>query len=107
MLLAFVIGLLTFTGRIHLWMVVIIAALSGAILSFDQPARAALMSSLVPNEDLLNAILLQSAVFNSASVVGPALAGITVDKIGLFANFFLNALSFLAALASLLILPPF
>jgi MFS family permease len=106
MLLAFVMGLLTFTGRIHFWMIVIIAFLSGAILSFDQPARAALMSSLVPKEDLLNAISLQSAVFNSASVIGPVLAGIAVDRIGLPANFFLNALSFLAVLTSLLILRP-
>jgi predicted MFS family arabinose efflux permease len=101
-----VMGLLTYTGKIHVWMIVIIAFLSGAILSFDQPARAALMSSLVPKEDLLNAVSLQSAVFNSASVIGPALAGITVDRIGLAANFFLNALSFLAVLTSLLILRP-
>ncbi len=106
MCLALVMGLLTIAGRIQVWMIVIIAFLSGAILSFDQPARAALMSSLVPEEDLLNAISLQSAVFNSASVLGPALAGITVDTIGLPANFFLNALSFLAVLTSLLIIRP-
>ncbi|MGI8960529.1 MAG: MFS transporter [Bryobacteraceae bacterium] len=74
--------------------------------SADQPARAALMSSLVPKKDLLNAVSLQSAVFNSASVLGPALAGITVDRVGLPANFFLNALSFVAVLTSLLVIRP-
>jgi MFS family permease len=104
MLLALVLGLLTYTGQIQPWMIVISAFLSGAILSLDQPARAALMSSLVPKEHLLNAVSLQSAIFNSASVIGPAIAGIIIDRIGLSANFFLNALSFLAVLMSLLTL---
>jgi MFS family permease len=101
MCLALLIGLLTVTGKIQVWMIVVIAFLSGAILSFDQPARAALISSVVPKEDLLNAVGLQSAVFNAASTVGPALAGITVDRVGLPANFFLNAISFLAVLVAL------
>src|SRR2546421_3521519 len=106
MCLALLMGVLTVAGRIQVWMIVITAFLSGAILSFDQPARAALISSLVPREDLLNAVSLQSAVFNGASVLGPALAGIIVDVIGLPANFFLNALSFLAVLTSLLMIHP-
>jgi MFS family permease len=101
MCLALLIGLLTVTGKIQVWMIVVIAFLSGAILSFDQPARAALISSVVPKGDLLNAVGLQSAVFNAASTVGPALAGITVDRVGLPANFFLNAISFLAVLVAL------
>jgi MFS family permease len=104
--LALVMGVLTIAGEIQLWMIIIIAFLSGAILSFDQPARAALISSLVPEKDLLNAISLQSAVFNGASTLGPALAGFTVDAIGLPANFFINALSFLAVLTSLLFIRP-
>jgi MFS family permease len=106
MCLALSMGLLTLAGRMQVWMIVIIAFLSGAVLSFDQPARAALISSLVPKEDLLNAISLQSAVFNGASVLGPALAGIIIDLIGLPANFFLNAVSFLAVLTSLRIIHP-
>jgi MFS family permease len=102
MCLALLLGLLTVTGQIQVWMIVVIAFVSGATLSFDQPARAALISSVVPKEDLLNAVGLQSAVFNAASTVGPALAGITVDRVGLPANFFLNAISFLAVLVALL-----
>jgi MFS family permease len=106
MCFALIMGLLTVTGIIQVWMIVIFAFLSGSILSFDQPARAALISSLVPKEDLLNAISLQSAVFNGAATLGPALAGITVAAIGLPANFFLNALSFLAVLLGLLWIRP-
>ena len=102
MCLALLIGVWTVTGKIQVWMIVVIAFVSGATLSFDQPARAALISSVVPKEDLLNAVGLQSAVFNAASTVGPALAGITVDRVGLPANFFLNAISFLAILVALL-----
>ena len=102
MVMAAIMGWLTQTGHVRLWMVVVQVFFAGAVLSFDQPTRAALVSTLVPQEDLLNAISLQSAVFNGASTIGPALAGITVDAIGLPANFYLNALSFLAVLWSLL-----
>jgi MFS family permease len=102
MCFALIMGILTVAGLIQVWIIAALAFLSGAALSFDQPTRAALISSLVPKEDLLNAISLQSAVFNGASIVGPALAGIIVDAIGLPANFFLNAFSFLAVLLGLL-----
>jgi MFS family permease len=99
-------GILTMTGTIRVWMIVMIAFLSGTALSFDQPTRAALVSSLVPKEDLLNAISLQSAIFNGASTVGPALAGFIVARAGLSANFFLNSLSFVPVLAGLTLISP-
>ncbi len=101
--LALLMGLLTLTGAIRVWMIVAIAFLSGTALSFDQPARAALISSVVPQKDLLNAISLQSAVFNGASTLGPALAGITIQAAGLAANFFFNAASFVPVLVSLML----
>lgn len=106
MTLAVLMGILTAIGTIRVWMIVTIAFLSGTALSFDQPTRAALISSLVPKEDLLNAISLQSAVFNSASMLGPALAGFMIDLVGLPANFFLNAVSFLPVLVSLVLISP-
>jgi len=106
MLLALLMGILTITGAVRVWMIVAIAFLSGTALSFDQPTRAALISSLVPKEDLLNAISLQSATFNGASMLGPALAGFIIDLTGLPANFFLNAISFLPVLAGLLLISP-
>ena len=73
-------------------------------MSFDQPARNALITSLVPKEHLMNAVSLQSAVFNGASILGPALAGLVLSRIGYAGNFFLNAASFLAVLVALLLL---
>lgn len=105
MLLAATLGVLTATGVVTVPVIAAIAFLSGVILSFDQPARAALISTLVPKEDLLNAISLQSAVFNAASIAGPALAGLIVARIGIAADFFLNAFSFSGVLLPLLFLP--
>lgn len=104
---AVLLGLLTSTGLIQVWMVVVVAFCSGAVLSFDQPTRAALIPRLVPAEDLLNAISLQPAV-NGAAVVGPALGGIVVGLIGLAGDFYLNALSFVAVFVAVAMLrvPP-
>jgi MFS family permease len=106
MCLALLMGVLTITGTIRVWMIVAIAFLSGTTLSFDQPTRAAMISSLVPAEDLLNAVSLQSAVFSGASTMGPALAGIVIARAGLPANFFLNAASFLPVLIGLTVITP-
>ncbi|GCE12092.1 MFS transporter [Tengunoibacter tsumagoiensis] len=119
MLLAAILGVLTITGVIQVWMIIILAFLSGTVLSFDQPARSSLVPILVPKEDLMNAVSLQSIVFNGAAFVGPALAGVFLQlftslegpfgfaKGSLFpyaGNFFLNALSFLGVLAVLYLL---
>jgi predicted MFS family arabinose efflux permease len=101
---AVLLGTLTATSVIRFWMVLLVAFANGATLSFDQPTRNALIASLVPKENLMNAVSLQSAVFNGASVFGPALAGLTLGRIGYSGNFFLNAASFIAVLAALLLL---
>jgi predicted MFS family arabinose efflux permease len=101
---AILLGVLTASGAIRFWMILLIAFGSSATLSFDQPSRNALIASLVPEENLMNAVSLQSGVFNGASVLGPALAGFALSRIGYSGNFFLNAASFLAVLASLLCL---
>lgn len=118
MLLAFLLGVLVFTGVIRVWMIVVLAFCSGTILSFDQPARSSLIPMLVPREDLMNAISLQSIVFNGAAVFGPALAGITIGLLGYLGevaklpgsylgyagNYFLNGVSFLGVLIVLYLL---
>jgi MFS family permease len=101
---AILLGVLTMAGAIRFWMVLLVAFASSATLSFDQPTRNSLITSLVPKENLMNAVSLQSAVFNGASILGPALAGIALSKIGYAGNFFLNAASFFAVLAALLFL---
>jgi predicted MFS family arabinose efflux permease len=104
MLLAAMLGFLTSSGIVTVPIIAATAFLSGVILSFDQPTRAALVSTLVPQEDLLNAVSLQSAVFNGAAILGPALAGSIVNYVGLSAVFFLNALSFTGILLALMFL---
>lgn len=112
MLLAFLLGILTITGTIQVWMIILLAFCSGTILSFDQPSRSALVPILVPREDLMNAISLQSIVFNGSAFIGPTLAGIMIGvfatlgpKIGMHTplvgyagNFLLNGISFLGVL---------
>src|SRR5580693_7203756 len=97
-------GVLTAAGVLRFWMIPMIVFGSSATLSFDQPARNSLIASLVPKDALMNAISLQSAVFNGASILGPALAGLTLSHLGYAANFFLNAASFLAVLGALFFL---
>jgi len=101
MLLAAALGLLTMLGLVRLWMIVLSACCGGAALSFDQPARGALIPSLVPPEDLMNAVSLQSIIFSGASAFGPALAGLALTGVGYAGNFFLNAASYLAVLVAL------
>jgi len=99
--LAVLLGFLTLLGVIQLWMILLLAFVNGTLLSFDQPTRGALVPVLVPREDLGNAISLQSMVFNGASTIGPALAGIGVARLGFAANFFLNGASFVGVLIAL------
>jgi Na+/melibiose symporter-like transporter len=79
---AVLLGVLTALHLVTVWMVVVLAFCQGAALSFDQPARAALVPELVPKDELFNAVSLQSIVFTGASTVGPALAGLSLAAIG-------------------------
>jgi MFS family permease len=99
--LAILLGFLTLFGVVQFWMILVLAFLNGTLLSFDQPARNALVPSLVPTENLGNAISLQAMVFNGASTIGPALAGVCVASLGYAGNFFLNGASFLGVLIAL------
>jgi MFS family permease len=101
MLFAVLLGVLTVLHAVAVWMVVVLAFLQGAALSFDQPTRAALVADLVPKEELLAAFSLQAIVFTGASTVGPALAGLVMAASGYAANFFANAASYLAVLGAL------
>ena len=106
MMLALILGFATYSGAIRFWIVLTIAFAGATILSVDQPARFVLLPSLVPPEDLMNALSLQAAVFNGAAMVGPAVAGLMINWIGLAGDFFLNAASFVAVLIALVRLRP-
>ena len=109
MLQAFALAALTLSGRIEVWHVLALAGALGSINAFDMPARQALVIHMASREDLLNAISLNSAVFNSARVIGPAIAGVLVAAVGEGTCFLLNGASFLAVIGCLLAmrLPPF
>ena len=102
MLLAFALAFLTLTERIEVWHVLALAALLGVANGFDIPTRQAFVVELVGRQDLVNAIALNSSMFNGARIVGPAVAGVVVAAVGEGWCFFGNAVSYVAVLASLL-----
>ncbi|MBC8103067.1 MAG: MFS transporter [Cytophagales bacterium] len=97
-LLAGVLGVLVQTGRVQVWHVIVLSFLGATLLAFDQPARQSLLPSLVPKEDLANAIALNSITYTGAAAIGPAIAGPLVALVGLPSAFYLNGLSFGAVL---------
>jgi MFS family permease len=101
MLLTFMLAWLTLSHRIHIWQVVTLAALTGVVNAIDLPARQAFVVDMVSRADLVNAIALNSSMFNGARIIGPALAGIVVAAIGEGWCFFANGVSFLAVIAGL------
>ena len=101
MLLTFMLAWLTLSHCVHIWQVVTLAALTGVVNAIDLPARQAFVVDMVSRADLVNAIALNSSMFNGARVIGPALAGIVVAAIGEGWCFFANGISFLAVIAGL------
>jgi predicted MFS family arabinose efflux permease len=101
MLQAFTLAVLVASGHVQFWHVAVLAALYGLATTLDMPSRQSYVAHLVPRGDLMNAIALNSAVFNGARVVGPAAAGLLVARYGTAAAFLVNGASFLAVLAAL------
>ena len=104
MALAFVLAALTFTGRVQPWQVAALAAGLGIANAFDAPARHAFVVDLVAREDLTNAIAMNSTMFNTATALGPAVAGVTYAAFGPAWCFTINGVSFLAVIAALLMM---
>ena len=104
MLLAFVFAALVWSGHIQPWHILVLAALGGAAMAFDMPARQAFMVEMTSREDLMNAVSLNSSIVNGARVVGPAVAGFLMAHVGMTWCFLLNGLSFIAVLAGLLMM---
>lgn len=102
MLLAFVLAVLTFSGLVQVWQVVLLAACLGAVNAFDSPARQAFVVEMVGRDDLPNAIALNSMTFNAGRIIGPAFGGLLLATVGSAWCFAINGLSFLAVIMSLL-----
>ncbi|HET7873358.1 MAG TPA: MFS transporter, partial [Terriglobales bacterium] len=104
MLLAFILAWLTLSHRVQVWHIFVLAALLGVVNAFDIPGRQAFLVDMVGREDLMNAIALNSSMFNGARIVGPAVAGILVAAVGEGWCFFANAVSYIAVIVGLLLM---
>jgi MFS family permease len=106
MILAFILAALTLGGVIQNWHIFVLAALLGIVNAFDVPVRQAFLVQMVEREDLMNAIALNSSMFNGARIVGPAVAGLLVAAIGEGWCFFANGVSYIAVIVGLVMMSP-
>ena len=102
MLLAFLLAALVYFDVVKIWHIALIGLLEGITDAFDIPTRQSFVVEMVGKDDLMNAIALNSSMFNGARVFGPALAGILIGVVGLTSCFFLNGVSYLAIVAAYL-----
>ncbi len=101
MVLAFILAALTFLGWVQPWHIVLLAFGLGVATAFDAPARQAFVLEMVEPDDLTNAIALNSAMFNTATAIGPAVAGVVYALVGPAWCFTVNGLSFIAVIVAL------
>jgi len=104
MVLAAILAALTLFHKVQVWHVFVLASLLGIVNAFDIPGRQSFLVDMVGKEDLMNAIALNSSMFNGARVIGPAIAGILVARIGEGWCFFANAVSYIAVIIGLLLM---
>lgn len=104
MLLAFVLAGLTFAGLVQPWQIVVLAFGVGVANAFDAPARQSFVLEMVEREHLTNAIALNSTMFQAATVVGPAIAGVLYATLGPAWCFTINGLSYIAVIVALLLM---
>jgi MFS family permease len=104
MVIAAALGILALQDTPPLWAIYVLATLGGAVTVLDSPSRNSLTYRLVGRDELPNAVALNSTFFNAGRVIGPAAAGVVIGSLGIAACFFLNAGSYLAVLAVLLLM---
>jgi MFS family permease len=100
----FVLFGLTETHHAQYWMVLVAALATGTINALDVPTRQSFQVELVGKQDLMNAIALNSSVFNASAVIGPSIAGVLIAAVGVPFCFLVNSISYLAAIAALLLM---
>jgi MFS family permease len=101
---SFALFVLSASGHAQYWEVLVAAAAAGTINVFDVPCRQAFVIEMVGKQDLMNAIALNSSVFNGAAVIGPSVAGLIIAAVGVPICFLANSVSYLAAVAALLLM---
>lgn len=97
LVLNLVLAALIFSGRLEVWQVFVTAFLAGSVMAIQQPARQSMIPSVVPREDLLNAVALNSGVVNMTRTVGPAIAGVVVAVVGVGWSYVIQGAMFLFA----------
>jgi len=103
---AFILAFLTWSGLVALWQVYVLAAMLGLTNAIDNPTRQAFVVEMVGRDDITNAVALNSSMFNSARLVGPAVGGVIIAVVGVGAAFFINGVSFIAVIIGLLLMRP-
>lgn len=104
MIQALVLALLTFNNQIEVWHCIALALLLGTVNAFEIPTRQSFLPQLIDRKDLVNAISLNSSIFNGARIIGPAIAGLAIPLFGEAACFFLNAASYLSTLIAYILI---
>ncbi|MEO5720252.1 MAG: MFS transporter, partial [Chthoniobacterales bacterium] len=104
-ILALTLGTLVFLGYIQIWHILVLAACLGVVIAFEMPALSALVPELVRKDQIASAVALDRSVFHGSRLLGPSLAGLLVGWWGAAAAFFANALTFVALIISMLLIP--
>ena len=104
MIVSFLLFVLAASGRVHVWQVFALAAVMGIRNAVDMPTRQAFAVEMVGKGDIGNAVALNSAMFNGARVLGPAIAGLTIGAFGVSVAFLIDGFSFLAVLLGLFLM---
>jgi MFS family permease len=104
MIISVLFAVLVLGGLETLWVIYVLAILSSMAIVFDAPGRHALTFQMVGREELSNAVALNASLFNASRVVGPAVAGVLIAAFGVGVCFAVNAVTFLAVLAGLLMM---
>lgn len=101
---AAILGMLVWFESVTLWQIYFLALFLGAVNAFDQPTRQAFVAEMVPDEDLPNAIAMNSLLFNAARTIGPAVAGAVIALVGIAPSFIINSATFVAVIIALLMM---
>jgi MFS family permease len=106
MIAAFLLAILTVTGVVEVWHILVITFVSSVFFAVDNPTRQALVPDLVGQERVTSAIGLNSAAWNAAAIIGPSIAGVMIAIVSISGAFFLNAVSFIPVLIAIVLMPP-
>lgn len=104
MMLALILAIDVYFGKVALWHIIVLAGALGLVNTLDMPSRQSFIVELVGKKDLMNAIVLNSSVFNAARVIGPSLGGLAIAKFGIDSCFFLNAISYIPVIIGIMLI---